>query len=156
MFWTTVVLDRSAEAASIRHMLKDPVVVRIIADTRYKDYKASDVYFQEKLRPWTGLAPVIAVQDPKGNVVYKRSKGNIPRSASELVAGIKRELAAFRCPKPKPDPPIVPKPEVPDAVIPDTAPVEPEGSSLLLHGILMAVSLAVGVGGSYVYLKRNG
>ncbi len=162
MFWSTLVSDGSgkhetAESARLQSMFRsDPVLRRLLKETKYRPRTSGDAYYRTRLQAAVGSAPLFMLQDPNGGVVYKCIKGNIPATSKQLVAGVKRELAKFRChPQPKPTPTPTPKP-TPDVtpLIPDTEPLEPEGgSSFLLNAVLVALGLGVGAAGGYVTRK---
>ncbi len=153
MFWSTLVTTGSDESIHLQSMFRsDPVLQRLLKETRYRPRSSSDAFYRTRLQAAVGTAPLFMLQCPDGGVVYKCTKGNIPATSKQLLAGIKRELAKFRChpqPKPTPTPTPTPTPEL-TPLVPDTEPLEPEGgSSLLLNAILVALGLGGGAAGKY-------
>ncbi len=152
MFWSTLVTDNSEASRHLRAMFRDPVLAKLLRDTRTNDYRSDSAYYVSKLKTQIGSAPLFLLQCPDGGVVYKCTADTIPASAKLLVEAIKRELEKRRChptPAPSPDPEPTPEP-----IIPDTEPVEPEGGSWLIHAALIALGLAGGAAGGYISRSR--
>ncbi len=156
MFWSTLVTTGSDESIHLQSMFRsDPVLQRLLKETKYRPRTAGDAFYRTRLQSAVGMAPLFMLQCPDGGVVYKCTKGNIPADSKQLVAGIRRALAGFRChPQPKPTPQPQPQPDA-TPLIPDTEPVEPEeGSSFLLNAILVSLGLGGGAAGAYITRRR--